>query len=167
MIRVVRPNHISVLALSTLLFAAGLTGVKANAASSGTFASTGSLNTARYDHTATLLQNGEVLVAGGLDASGNPLASAELYNTAAGKWITTGSMFESRSEFTATLLRNGNVLVAGGANGAGCMADAELYNPVTGTWTSTGSMTQPRCLHSAVCSLQGKSWLQRGKTVLS
>jgi hypothetical protein len=59
--------------------------VKARAASSGTFALTGSLNTARYDHTATLLQNGQVLVTGGVDINGNSLSSAELYNPATGK----------------------------------------------------------------------------------
>src|SRR3974377_1666581 len=75
---------------------------------SGTFTLTGSLNTARYDHTATLLQNGEVLVAGGLGVNGvyTSLASAELYNPEKGKWTVTGSMSVGRSAFTATLLQN-------------------------------------------------------------
>src|ERR1039458_4965958 len=69
------------------LFAVGLT---AFAGTSGTWALTGSLNTARWNHTATLLPNGEVLVTGGWGASGtnDPLASAELYNPATGKWTS-------------------------------------------------------------------------------
>ncbi len=84
------------------------------AGTSGTWANTGSLNTARTDHTATLLPNGQVLVAGGLDASSTPLASAELYNPATGTWTATGSMSDARQGHTATLLPNGEVLVVGG-----------------------------------------------------
>ena len=50
---------------------------------SQTFAVAGSLNTARYAHTATLLNNGTVLVAGGLDVNGNLLASTEIYDPVA------------------------------------------------------------------------------------
>ena len=78
MIRTRTLNHARPLLLSGLLIAGLLShpAVKARAASSGTFALTGSLNTARYDHTATLLQNGQVLVTGGVDINGNPLSSA-------------------------------------------------------------------------------------------
>jgi hypothetical protein len=148
----------------TTVFAAGLT---AFAGASGTFADTGSLNTARWGHTATLLPNGEVLVTGGWSAigEGTPLASAELYNPATGKWIATGSMSAVRGFFTATLLANGEVLVAGGEDALDCIAAAELYNPSTGKWTATGSMTQPRCSHTAtllptgeVLAAGGGSW---------
>src|SRR5580704_10085281 len=116
----------------------------------GSFALTGSLNTARYSHTATLLANGEVLVTGGLDVNRTYLASAELYDPTKGKWTVTGSMSVGRLAFTATLLPNGEVLVAGGSDSnLSCFASAELYNPSTGQWTPTGSMTQPRCHHSA------------------
>jgi hypothetical protein len=137
--------------LSGLLIA-GLLGIGASQAFavSGTFAFTGSLNTARYGHTATLLANGEVLVTGGLGVNFTYLASAELYDPTKGKWTITGSMSVSRLAFTATLLPNGEVLVAGGStDAASCFASAELYNPSTGQWTPTGSMTQPRCHHSA------------------
>jgi hypothetical protein len=58
----------------------------------GTWTSTGSMKTAQSGHTATLLNNGKVLVAGGGDASHNVTATAELYNPATGTWTSTGSM---------------------------------------------------------------------------
>jgi hypothetical protein len=95
------------------------------------------MNVARESHTATLLSNGQVLVAGGTDAS------AEVYNPATGTWTLTSSMNVPRSNHQAVLLQNGQVLVAGGFNG-GPLASAELYNPSTGTWTVTGSMITAR-----------------------
>jgi N-acetylneuraminic acid mutarotase len=75
----------------------------------------GSLNTARSAHTATLLNNGQVLVAGGQTQPGfGALTGAELYNPDTGIWTTTGSLNTARAYATATLLPNGQVLVAGG-----------------------------------------------------
>jgi WD40 repeat protein len=161
------------LAWSTFLIAALLLngGRKALAASgtaaSGTFAPTGSLNTARYDHTATLLPNGEALVVGGLGVNGvyASLASAELYDPqhGNGRSAVTGSMSVGRDKFTATLLPNGQVLVAGGTDyQISCYGTAELYNPATGQWTLTGSMSQPRCLHSATLLPDGKVLVSGG-----
>ena len=79
---------------------------------SGTWTATGSLTTARWVHTATLLPNGKVLVAGGLTAAFS--RSAELYDPASGTWSATGSLNTARYLHTATLLPNGKVLVAGG-----------------------------------------------------
>jgi N-acetylneuraminic acid mutarotase len=120
-------------------------------AQSGTWTGTGSLSTPRAVHTATLLPNGQVLVAGGQDASGLALASAELYNPTTGTWTVTGSMATARRSHTATLLANGEVLVVGGIGNsnpqAPCLASAELYNPSTGQWTPTGNMTVTRFSH--------------------
>jgi Galactose oxidase, central domain/Kelch motif len=136
---------------SARLFAIGLvasTAVTALAGSGG-FNNTGSMNAARVDHTATLLTNGEVLIAGGNNNTDGYLASAELYNPATGKWTVTGSMTVARDGHEAVLLQNGQVLVAGGYNPTACcgappLASAELYNPSTGTWTATGSMSTGR-----------------------
>jgi N-acetylneuraminic acid mutarotase len=93
----------------------------------GAWTPTGSLNTERVQHTATLLQNGRVLVAGGIDGSFNWLASAELYDLATGTWGLTGSLNTARISHTATLLQNGTVLVAGGFDiNFGILRGAEL-----------------------------------------
>ncbi len=98
---------------------------------------TGSLSTARYHHSATLLPNGKVLVAGGFDINGSS-ASAELYDPVNGIWSVTGSLNTSRVSHTATLLPNGMVLVAGGSSDFVATASAELYDSATGTWSITG-----------------------------
>src|SRR5437762_549573 len=99
------------------------------------FEETGSLNTACYFHTATLLRNGKVLVAGGYGLNGESLTSAELYDPASGTWTATGSLVAARSLHTATLLPNGKVLVAGGYNSiVGRLASVELYDPASETW---------------------------------
>ncbi len=116
--------------------------------------STGSLVNARASHSATLLPNGKVLVAGGVDpAGGATLASAELYDPAEGSWSITGSLNIGRSYHTATLLPNGKVLVAGGS---GSLSSAELYDPLTGTWSSTGSLNIGRFAHTATLLPNGK-----------
>ena len=122
---------------------------------SGTWTATGSLATARDGHTATLLPNGKVLVAGGAGSSGS-LASAELYDPASGTWTATGSLATARDGHTATLLPNGKVLVAGGADSSGSLASAELYDPASGTWTATGSLATARYHHTATLLPNGK-----------
>jgi WD40 repeat protein len=117
----------------------------------GTWSYTGSMNVKRIRHTATLLPNGKVLVAGGDDGSGTASgfhASAELYDPAMGTWSYTGSMNEIRVSHTATLLPNGKVLVAGGKY-LFPISSAELYDPVAGTWSYTGSMNIKRESHTA------------------
>jgi Kelch motif len=99
---------------------------------SGSWTATGNLNIARYYHTATVLPNGKVLVAGGWDGF-NPFTSAELYDPALGTWTATGSLNTARDGYTASLLPNGLVLVAAGfATGFVSLSSAELYDPASG-----------------------------------
>lgn len=125
------------LALTALTFMVGLSAIQSGRAVS--WATTGSMTGARLWHTATLLPNGQVLVAGGWDGT-NLLSSAELYDPATGMWRATGAMNIARYRHTATLLLDGRVLVAAGI-GTNYLSDAELYNTNSGTWTITGSLT--------------------------
>ena len=121
------------------------------------FLNTGSMKTARYWHTATLLPNGLVLVAGGRDINNNSTSSAELYNPITKTWTATGSLITGRYYHTATLLTNGLVLVAWGYNTqSGTLSSAELYNPATGQWTATGLMTSAHWLHTATLLTNGE-----------
>ena len=104
---------------------------------------TGGLVTARDDHTATLLPNGQVLVAGG---GYDGLSKRGTIRS--GDWGVDGDRQHGHCtrDHTATLLPNGQVLVAGGiaATPLATLASAELYDPATGMWTATGSMATAR-----------------------
>ena len=97
---------------------------------SGVWTATGSLAKGGFYRTATLLQNGQVLVACGKQ-EGNLLADAELYDPATGMWTATAKMGTARYYHTATLLQNGQVLVSGGYSVrlGGALAQSQLYNP--------------------------------------
>jgi hypothetical protein len=138
--------------------------------STGAFTATGSMTKPRTGHTATLLPDGRVLVAGGeSDVASNPrvysalssaLASSELYDPSTGEFTPTGNMTTSRVWHTATLLNNGKVLIAGGfsprGNNCCIVASAELYDPSTGTFSETGSMATFRAEHTATLLSQGE-----------
>ncbi|HVG60181.1 MAG TPA: kelch repeat-containing protein [Hyalangium sp.] len=117
----------------------------------GTWSPTGSMASARRDHTATLLSNGKVLVTGGGHASGTSQATAELYDPATGTWSPAGNMLTARTSHSATLLLDGKVLVAGGGSpDQASSASVELFDPATGTWAVAASMARPRRFHSAL-----------------
>jgi hypothetical protein len=113
---------------------------------SGTWSATRTMIMARSNHTATVLADGRVLVAGGMAAAtGGPqdridLSTVEIYDPAAGTWAATGSMITARDTHLAVLLADGRVLVVGGGNRTTLsLSSAELYDPSTGTWSATGS----------------------------
>jgi hypothetical protein len=143
---------------------------------SGTFTFTGSMITPRYNHTATLLQNGQVLVAGGTSIkTGAPLTSAELYDPSRGVFVSVGNMTTAHSNQTATLLEDGRVLIAGGSNqpdtAKGSVSPrAELYEPLSQTFTATGAMQTPREFHTATRLANGIVLIAGGddaETILS
>jgi hypothetical protein len=115
-----------------------------------TWSTTGSLVTARNSHTATALNDGTVLVAGGLFYRTGTTASAERFDPASGTWSVTGVLNDARASHAAGLLNDGTVLVAGGTPGGCCsgLHSAELYDPVAGTWSRTGPMQDGRRLFS-------------------
>jgi hypothetical protein len=124
----------------------------------GKFSPSGSMVDNRFNHTATLLSNGRVLIAGGYgEIAGGygeaVLDSAELYDPETGRFSPTGAPTDSRVGHTATLLDDGRVLIAGG----GSFSDsAELYDPKTGTFIQTGPMTNNRYNHAATLLQDGR-----------
>lgn len=102
----------------------------------------------RYNHTATLLPDGRVLVAGGyvqMGADFPTTATCEIYDPATNSWATTGNVHEARENHAAILLTDGRVLVAGGVGDAGLpVKSSEVYNPATGTWLQAGPMLTVR-----------------------
>jgi hypothetical protein len=122
------------------------------------FKATGRMSTSRIAHTATLLNNGKVLVAGGTDVNGSTLATAELYDPTNGSFSLTGNMGAGRAHFAATLLTSGKVLVTGGLDPAGNpLATAEIYDPTAGTFSPTsGNMQFVHATHTATLLNTGK-----------
>ena len=104
---------------------------------------TASTSTSHDRGTATVLQDGRVLIAGGQDSS------AEIYDPATATWSPAANMSKVRTNHTATLLSNGKVLVTGGFSTPASTSSAELYDPATNSWTGAASMMNTRGLHTA------------------
>ena len=130
----------------------------------GTFTSVGEMNIPRGYHTATLLPNGKVLIAGGQGRSHETLDSAELYDPALHKFTFTGKMLSARQGHTATLLPNGKVLVAGGFQPGSRLPSAELYDPISGTFSPTGAMVKARQYPTATLLSSGGVLITGGVT---
>jgi hypothetical protein len=108
--------------------------------STGAFTATGNMTTARQSHTATLLPDGRVLIAGGTDSGFGAFASAELYDPSTGAFTATGDMITARDSHAATLLADGRVLIAGGSGSFGSQSSAEVYDPSSRSFATTGGM---------------------------
>ena len=111
-------------------------------ATTNAWSTTGALNLARSDQNAVRLNDGRVLVVGGLASVG---ASTEIYNPATGAWSVAANTNVSRYLSQSNLLPSGKVLVTGGA----VTSSAELYDPLANRWTLTGSMATFHFAHSA------------------
>ncbi|MFC1727828.1 kelch repeat-containing protein, partial [Patescibacteria group bacterium] len=126
----------------------------------------------RQNHTATLLNDGKVLVAGG-DGSSDTFSSAQLYDPSTGTWANTGNLIGgatngARNLHTATLLDDGKVLVSGGLSGASALSSAQIYDPATGTWEEVGNLIGDtdygrRHQHRATLLNNGKVLVSGGK----
>ena len=119
---------------------------------------TGGMALPRLLHTATLLDDGRVLVAGGYNVT------SELYNAETKTWSPTGNTLGTHRGHTATKLKNGQVLIAGGGKSSTTGATAELYVPELGKWKPAGSLNQQRYHHSALLLPNGKVLVAGGAT---
>jgi hypothetical protein len=134
----------------------------------GTFKVTGKLRTFGLGgdigsgHTATLLPNGKVLLAGGTGNDFGSFSTGEVYDPSTDTFIPTASMTMARDSQTATLLADGTVLVAGGYFPYNSLISAELYDPFTGTFAATANMTMARAAHTATLLPDGRVLLSGG-----
>jgi len=123
------------------------------------------LITPRSEEAEILMANGEVLVAGGNNSSGDS-AAAEIYDPSTNSFSATGSMSVPRSDPAIALLSKGSVMVAGG--GRGVLGDfitgAEIYNPATGLFSTTSSMVDPTLSAQTLTTLQNGKVLVIGST---
>jgi hypothetical protein len=138
----------------------------------GTFSATGSMAApAGALHSATLLSDDRVLVAGGGSASdGRCYATAEIYDSATGTFSPTGSLTTPRCGHTATLFPDGRVLMTTGTKnwqGTGYQSSAELYDPATGTFSPTGSMATAPAAQTATLLSDGRVLVAGGNQVTS
>jgi hypothetical protein len=131
----------------------------------GSIAPTGEMSQPRSGHSATLLPDGKVLIAGGMVENGVFLETADVYDPATARFVALKPMSAKRVSHSATLLPNGKVLIAGGLQGremrngrwAGLTAaSSELYDPQTKTFSATGPMITARNGHDAILLSNGK-----------
>jgi len=131
---------------------------------SNTWSPAASLSRARQGHTATVLPNGKVLVAGGRDDFVS-IGNSEIYDPVGNTWSSTATMVHGRRSHTATLLQDGKVLVAGGlVTQTLGTATAELYDPSTNSWSPAASMPDELYDQTAVLLPNGKVLIAGGSS---
>ncbi|WP_437302345.1 kelch repeat-containing protein [Sorangium sp. So ce388] len=133
---------------------------------SGAWSPVRSMLAARAEHTATLLDDGRVLVAGGYTQGGEKVASAELFDPASGTWLALDPMLIPHAQHTATLLKDGRVLVAGGNTRAQeAPESAEVFDPASQAWQPAGPMITGRAGHTATLLGDGRVLLAGGLSI--
>lgn len=129
-----------------------LVGFSSSLYANNTWTLAGDLNNSRNFHTATTLNNGQVLVSGG-DTDSVLLDSAELFDSATSLWTLTTSMNIKRKNHAAVLLDDGRVLVTGGSGTSSDLASAEIFDPATANWSIAANMSTSR-VNALVTKLQ-------------
>jgi hypothetical protein len=139
--------------IALVCVALAFSSAQVQSAAVGSFTLVQSMSQFRRLHTATLLANGQVLVAGG--APVGPAAISEIYDAATETWTNSGTMNTGREFHTATLLMDGTVMVTGGQTANRLLAGTEVYDPATGSWTNAGFLNEARELHTATLLTSG------------
>jgi hypothetical protein len=132
----------------------------------GSFMPVGSMSVARESHSATLLPDGRVLIAGGYGTNSVGVTAAETFDPGTLAFTGTDSLGSARAEHSATLMANGTVLIAGGLLDipGNALDSAEIYDPAGDAFTPTGSMTVPRGAHAAATLTDGTILIAGGYT---
>jgi len=161
-----------VLALGLLggLVATGLLPAQAKATDFGAWVRAPNLHEGHVAHTATLLKDGRLFIAGGTDVYGLPRASSELFDPNVNRWARAADMIHPRAGHAATLLSDGSVLVTGGETGLGIfpiesLASAEIYHPTSNSWTAAAAMHVPRRMHISIGLRDGRVLVVGGTNV--
>jgi len=143
------------------------------------FTGVSQLHQPRTDHTATPLDDGSILIAGGLETSNDyasAIAAAEIYDPSTGNFSplatacpgAKGCMVTPASLSVATKLANGKVLITGGyVSGQGCSSAAEIYDPATQIFTAVQNMLSPRYYHTATLLPNGEVLIMGGLSNLA
>ena len=132
----------------------------------------GAMTTPRFEHTATLLDDGRVLVVGGqgppISGSSQALATTEIYDPAVDSFRRSNDLTDARANHAAVKLPDRTVLVVGGAggtNGDTSLATTEVFNPGDGSWTTLGALSGSRTGHAAVVFSDGRVLVAGGESV--
>ncbi|MGI8983894.1 MAG: Kelch repeat-containing protein [Acidimicrobiales bacterium] len=132
----------------------------------------GAMSTPRFEHTATALDDGRVLIAGGqgppISGIVGTLASTEIYDPAVDSFRKSNDMGDARANHTALRLPDRTVMVIGGAGGENAslsLSTAEVYDPTDGSWTSAGALTGSRSGHVAAVFADGRVVVAGGESI--
>jgi N-acetylneuraminic acid mutarotase len=131
----------------------------------GTWSATRNLVSPLVFHRATLLDDGRVLLVGGIGNAGD-FKRAQIYDPSTATWASTGQSFPKRAFPTATVLEDNTVLMTGGDQYFYiAVANSQIYNSQTSAWTNTAELTTPRYSHTATLLLDGRVLIVGGTDV--